>query len=95
METLAVRVTQMAAAMGLVLRLRQVQVSGSVCASKVVTPESVNLACLMRSERMTVTNAKAGRCVISITIVSAVFASPLVPQIALMEACAVQGRRRV
>ena len=95
METLAVRVTLTVSVMGPVLRLRQAQVSGSVCASKVVTLAWVNLACLMLIERMTVTNAKVARCVISITIVSAVFASLLVHQTALMEACAVQGRRRV
>ena len=95
MEILAVHVTQMAAVMGPVLRLKQAQGSGSVCASKVVTPESVTLACLMLSERMIVTNAKAAHCVILITIVSAAFASPRVLQTALMEACVVQGRRRV
>ncbi len=94
METLAVHVTQMAAVMGPVLRLRQAQGSGSVCASKVVTPESVPLACLMLSEWMIVTNAKAARCVILITIVTAAFASPRVLQTAPLDACDVQGRRR-
>ena len=85
----------MAAVMGLVLRLKQAQVSGSVYVSKVVMPELAIRACLMPSEQMTVISAGVVPCVILIAIVSAVFVWPHVRQIVHMEVYVVPDPRRV